>query len=412
MNKKHLTIGLLGLLGLGCTNEKTTKHATELSTPLVISDSTQFSEAVFLTTDNLGNPIITWSTASIDSSKYQLAYRRIDKETFSINEEKKITKTTGMQVHHESMAKIGVKDNGDMLAIYRRENPNSKRRFGGDIYYLESTDDGATWGQEKKLVTDTTSGSQSFYDIARLANGELGITWLDSRKIEQKEGSSVFFKQTKNKGDFSEEKGLLGSTCQCCRTELQVDMYGKINIALRDIINDSIRDMVYISSTDNGKSFSNAKQISEDNWIINGCPHTGPTLATNSTQRAIAWFTLGGGKGVYFTIGEKELKTSPKRILISSNATHPQMVWDGNYFALTYELNTFYKGKTSKQVVVTFIDEEGNVKKTVKVSPSGEDSLMPVLQQIENGKILVAWVNQKSSLHSVIKARVINSDSL
>ena len=405
MKKRYLTIGFLGLLGL----VKLIQHISpKQPDPIIISDSTQFSEAVFLTTDNLGNPIITWSSAPTDSSQYQLAFSRMDKETLSVSEEKKVEKTTGMQVHHESMAKIGVKDNGDMLAIYRRVNPNSKRRFAGDIYYLESTDDGVTWSQEKKLVTDTTSSSQGFYDIARLANGELGVTWLDSRKIEQKDGSSFFFNQTKAEGGFAKEKGLLGSTCQCCRTELQVDMYGKINIALRDIINDSIRDMVYISSIDNGKSFSKAKRISEDNWVINGCPHTGPTIATNSTKRAVSWFTLGGSQGVYFTVGQQELNTSPKRILINEEATHPQMVWSGDYFALAYDLKVYHNGKPSRQVVVSFLDNDGNIKETIKVSPVGENSTMPVIQQINNEKLLVAWVNHKNDQQSAIKARVID----
>ncbi len=404
---KQLIIFIIGILGVACSVNEPKKDAIGYDEVMVLSDSTEFSQAVFLTLDNKGTPLLVWSSADTDSGQYLLSFKQYDKQNASFGKAQKVEQTKGMQAHHESMAKIAVKQNGDMLAVYRRENKASKRRFAGDLFFVESSDNGSSWSDEKKLVTDTTSGSQSFYDLARLANGEIGITWLDSRKLEKDDGSSIFFNQTSSLGGFKSEVGVQGSTCQCCRTELQVDKYGKLNIAFRDIINDSIRDMVYVYSDDNGSTFSKGKRISVDNWMIRGCPHTGPTIASNDTQRATAWFTMGGGKGVYFTVGESSQTTSPTRTLIDKNATHPQMIWAKNHFYLVYELRLSSKGKAYRQVVVTIIDKQGEIYKTINVSEPGVDSQMPVIAPLDSQSLIVAWVDKNASHQSLIKGKLV-----
>ncbi|MCF6351592.1 MAG: glycoside hydrolase [Cyclobacteriaceae bacterium] len=405
---KHIFFYIIGVFGVACSVNTYKNDKIGYDEPVILSDSTKFSQAVFLTKDNYDNPVIVWSSADIDSGQYVLNFRHFDKQQETFGEIQKIEQTRGMQAHHESMAKIAVKQNGDILAVYRRENTASSRRFAGDLFYVESADNGATWSDESKFVTDTTSASQSFYDLARLANGEIGVTWLDSRKLEKDEGSSIFFKQTSSFGGFREEVAVQGSTCQCCRTEIEVDTHGKLNIAFRDIINDSIRDMVYVYSEDNGNTFSKGKRISADNWMIKGCPHTGPTIATNDTQRATAWFTMGGGKGVYFTVGINSQDSSPTRMLIDKNATHPQMIWAKNHFYLTYELRlNNNKGKAYRQIVITKIDKDGKVNETIYVSEPSIDSQMPVIAQVDDSSLMVSWVEQRIEHKSVIKAKLI-----
>ncbi len=404
---KYLILNIIVILAVACSvQDSKNKIAEDNSAILLVSDSLEYSQAVFLTKDNNQNPIIVWASANSDSGNYTLNFREIDKQNVAFGDIVKVEETTGMQAHQESMAKIGVKQNGSIVAIYRRENPNSERRFAGDIFYAESDDAGFTWSKERKLVNDTSSASQSFYDIALLKNGELGVCWLDSRKLEKEEGSSIYFNQTSPKGGFIDEIGVLGSTCQCCRTEIQVNDEGKINLAFRDIINDSIRDMVYVFSNNNGITFSEGKRISKDNWKINGCPHTGPSIATNDNQRAIAWFTMGGGKGIYFTVGESSEEMSPPRKLISQNGTHPQMIWAKKYFYLAYELRKNISGKVYRQIVVTLIDRQGEVYKTIEISEEGIDSQMPVISQINN-KIIIVWVDKSIKGQSLIKAKLI-----
>ena len=154
------------------------------------------------------------------------------------------------------MAKIAINKDGVMYAIFRIEDKDSKRRFAGNIYYSISTDNGKSWSERKKLVMDKESKSQSFFDVAILSDGELGLSWLDSRKLEEeKDGSTLYFAKSKGDQGFINEKPVAGSTCQCCRTDIFVDFEGKINIAFRNLNDESIRDMYRVISKDNGEFF-------------------------------------------------------------------------------------------------------------------------------------------------------------
>jgi hypothetical protein len=88
--------------------------------------------------------------------------------------------------------------------------------------------------------------------------------------------------------------------CQCCRTDLYVDEEEKLHVAYRAIINGSIQDMTHMVSSDNGNTFSKPERISADNWVINGCMHTRPTMDLNKKGMHFAWYNLGGGSGVYY----------------------------------------------------------------------------------------------------------------
>src|SRR5687767_2970026 len=53
-----------------------------------------------------------------------------------------------------------------------------------------------------------------------------------------------------------------------------------------------IRDMMIVTSTDEGVSFVHPILISADNWNIDGCPHTGPSLCSNKSELLSRWYTV------------------------------------------------------------------------------------------------------------------------
>ena len=48
------------------------------------------------------------------------------------------------------------------------------------------------------------------------------------------------------------------------------------------------------------KHLHNLQRISQDNWVISGCPHTGPAMAENKEGIHFTWFTGGSGSGIYY----------------------------------------------------------------------------------------------------------------
>jgi hypothetical protein len=263
------------------------------------------------------------------------------------------------------------------------------------------------------------SFDQRYFDVALLPNGEAAITWLDNPNDPNKEGSNVYFATTKGKDGFQGARVIGETACQCCRTDLLVDKKGNIHVAYRDILNDSIRDMVYTFSVDEGRTFSKPKRISDDNWKITGCPHTGPSMAINNGIVHFAWFTKGGETGVFYSNSKDKGKSFSKRKLISSEARHPQMIaWDNGDLAIVFEEEQSDQLEVSSDIVLVLRNSKGEFL-NYKVEERGKGSF-PVISELGKNAFLVAWTEETelTNEHSevvhkqVIKFKKIEFDKL
>jgi len=348
--------------------------------------------------------LINWTEWDKHNNDNYLKFAFFDTKTNQFKQEISVPSSLGLQMHTESMAKIGLTKQGFLYAVYRRKSKNSKSRFGGYICYVTSQDKGQTWGKEQKLVRDKTSTSQSFFDIALLPDGELGIVWLDSRKPIDKnhKGKTLYFAKTNLDEGFVKEKPIAGSTCECCRTDIYVDNKNTIHFAYRNLIDPTepyfdgqgkkeIRDMFYLYSKDNGKSFSKPEPISQDNWHVAGCPHTGPSLSFNENNLAATWYTgKKGEEGIYYTINLNN-RFKPKKLL-TRTGHHPQMiaVFGKNYIVYEIYYESSQKGYNKIQ-----LEEIGNFSliKSFEISKKFTNNNHAVLTLINNKQLLIAWVN-------------------
>jgi hypothetical protein len=225
-----------------------------------------------------------------------------------------------------------------------------------------------------------------------MPNGEAAIIWLDNRKTSKKEGSALYFASTSGRGGFKDEQLVTESCCQCCRTDLFVDSKSGIHILYRGIIQDSIRDMLHIVSVDHGKTFSSPKRISDDNWVLKGCPHTGPAMTENQNGLHFSWFTGGNNKGCYYASSSDNGKTFSPRSNISGLGSHPQIVaipggeivvaWDE-----TVELNNQY----FKRIGLQKRSSNGVGNKISFITPDTSTATYPVISAISEKNSLVAY---------------------
>lgn len=238
-----------------------------------------------------------------------------------------IPSSKGVFPHGENMPKVIFKPDGTVFAAWGIKNPSPENPYSGLVYYAQSYDDGETWSAPEPLTKDPESTDQRYFDLTLLPDGEIGIVWLDNRSKTEQEGSTLFFEATNGKNGFREEVAIGATCCPCCRTCLFTDNRQEVHVVFRDIINDSIRDMVHIVSADNGKTFSAPVRISNDNWVINGCPHTGPAMTQNKNGLQFAWYTGGDKGGVFYCHSDDDGKTYSLRDSVRSSpgARHPQI---------------------------------------------------------------------------------------
>jgi len=360
-----------------------------------VSESDYNASGAYLSMNSKQELILNW-TEEIDTSKTSiLKYKVFDVKKQQFGKEIIVTSSKGLQSHHESMPKVSRAADGILYAVFRFTTPNSKRRFAGSIYYSVSKDNGVTWSKKKKLVDDEQSQSQSFYDLTLLPDGELGLTWLDSRKMEKdKDGSTLYFAKTNQSFGFVNEMPIAGSTCQCCRTDIYVDNNDKIHVAFRNISDGSIRDMYRVVSKNNGISFSYPEPMGSDNWKIDGCPHTGPSLGSSKEDVSVAWFTgAESGDGIFYEKLSDNLSLFNNKQLITETGRHPQMVISTDGTAnIVYEDFIMEDDKTYTSIILHSVFNDGSTTKKMLSMPKTNND-HAVIAKLNDSQVIVVWTN-------------------
>ncbi len=318
---RYLLFSCLAIALFGCREH-------QKATTIVVGDAVQIDSAPgtcpYLTKDQSGNIVMSWARA-VNDSDFVFCYAVFNHERGCFEKATTVPCTANIQPHAENLPKIIFKPSGETIVLWGAANPNPHNKYSGLVYYSQSFDDGKTWSTPKSLVSDTAGYDQRYYDVALLSNGEAAVIWLDNRKMSNKEGSTLYYAYTSGNSGFGNEKIIGEGCCQCCRTDLFVDQQANIHVLYRGIIKDSIRDMLHTVSVDGGKNFSSPQLISNDNWVIKGCPHTGPSMTENKDGIHFAWFTGGSNKGCFYTRSVDNGKNFINHERISFTGSHPQI---------------------------------------------------------------------------------------
>jgi hypothetical protein len=179
-------------------------------------------------------------------------------------------------------------------SAHQADAPKAVRQGGGrpsdlQIVSCSSTDQGNTWTPPTPVHANKTPNIvRGFFDATVLANGEIGVAYLNDIQGKAHQRDLRFV--TTTRGKFGAEKILDPFVCDCCNISLLVDPAGALHLYYREN-QDNIRDIAQMSSTDNGQTFSKPQILFKDNWQINGCPHSGPTSIMGGGSPLIAWFS-------------------------------------------------------------------------------------------------------------------------
>ena len=106
--------------------------------------------------------------------------------------------------------------------------------------------------------------------------------------------SKLFFGRLSSPGSA---RALTGGVCYCCKTAIATGSDGSIHAAWRHVYPGNIRDIAFTMSADGGRSFTPPVRVSEDRWVLDGCPENGPAIAVDASRRIhVVWPTLIPGR--------------------------------------------------------------------------------------------------------------------
>jgi len=147
-----------------------------------------------------------------------------------------------------------------------------------------------------------------------------------------------------------------------------------------------------VLSMDGGTTFSEETRVSEDNWIVYGCPHTGPTLAQSKAGLHVAWFTAGGQPGIYYAESKDNGRHFDSRKLLRADARHPQMtVLSTGDVAIAWE-ETVRKKDHAGSKIVMYLNKTDGQELTYGISSDTVMAGFPVILSVSPTELLLAWV--------------------
>ncbi|MBC9930746.1 sialidase family protein [Chitinophaga qingshengii] len=391
--KRNLLYIVVTLLGMVSCRPKENVPAGAV----VLSHGGKDASCPYITKDAKGRTVISWveKDSTADTGVMLYAVSNDNGHTFSSPME--IAATKGVYPHAENLPKLLFRPDGSVIALFGVEQHDPRNKYAGKVMYAISVDSGRVWGAPQSLVTDTAGYDQRYFDMALLPGGQAAAIWLDNRKDTKAEGSTLYWAVTADQGGFQAAKPIAQTVCQCCRTRLYVAGNGDIHVAYRDIINDSIRDMVHQVSVDGGQSFSEPVRISADNWVVNGCPHTGPALTANRYGLHFAWFTMGNGQGIFYTASIDNGKTYTQKESLSKApmAKHPQIVTiPGDRVVIVWDEPVKWQGDFRSRIGIAVKSPEGQTMTSRTLTADSIKATYPVAGALDSKTLLVAYTRQ------------------
>jgi len=199
----------------------------------------------------------------------------------------------------------------------------TKGANGTRLVQASSADGGRTFTKAQPVPGADAAGNRGWENIAAgtaaAASGRTLAVWLDHRELAQQDGqvAASHHEHMNTAGSAAAGKpdgvamaqksklyiasldgavaphAITGGVCYCCKTAIAIGADGAVYTAWRHVYPGNIRDIAFAASRDGGRTFAPPVRVSEDKWVLEGCPDDGPAMALSGDGRIhIVWPTL------------------------------------------------------------------------------------------------------------------------
>jgi hypothetical protein len=292
----------------------------------------------------------------------------------------------------------------------------TKGAKGTKLVHAKSTDGGKTFAAPALVPGSDADGNRGWEAAARTS-----AIWLDHRELADPAMATMHHEHMnmpaggaqkpdgvaqaqKSKLYFASLDGavaphaITGGVCYCCKTALVAASDGAIYAAWRHVYPGNLRDIAFTVSRDGGRTFASPLRVSEDKWMLEGCPDDGPAMAVDGQKRVhLVWPTLvtDGGEptiGIFYaTSSDGRGFSARERIPARGTPHHPRIALDG------------------RRVILLWDELENGVRRVVAASRAGDrgpftrqvlsdavTAMYPAAASASSG-VVVAWTSGKSS---------------
>ena len=287
-----------------------------------------------------------------------------------------------------------------------------------DICLSASRDGGKSFGTPVKVNDDQKPAVHGMHSLAISDDGRVYVAWLDERNVapapmkdmkmdanssgrHMESNREVFIASSVDGGrTFSQNQRVATDVCPCCKTSLAVAKDGRIYLSWRQVLAGDYRHIAVSSSSDQGKTFAKATIVSDDEWMLKGCPVSGAALLTGAdASLRVLWYAGSdkGQRGIYWSESRDAGKTfTPRQLLAASSARGtPVLLRD----PLVSDIGVWQSGEGNKaQILLARLDAGNNtVVQATSIPFAGE---LPAAA-VTNQRVFIVYVASESQRQTV-----------
>lgn len=294
----------------------------------------------------------------------------------------------------------------------------AKSSSGTRLLSARSVDAGQSFGPATPVPGSEATGNRGWESMAIGTNGDPVAVWLDHREVPARPAinsasgahehgaanhqtadgaaraqfSQIFFARL---NDPASARAIAPGVCYCCKTSLATGADGSIVAAWRHVYPGNVRDIAMAKSSDGGRTFASPIRVSEDKWVLNGCPENGPAVAVDAANGIhVVWPTLVQGAGGAETLAlfyamshDGQRFTKRQQIATEGVPRHPQIAV-GPAGRITVAWDEQRRG-TPRLVVARGTVDASPVRFT-RESAIGEAASYPAIASSADGVLIVA----------------------
>ena len=300
---------------------------------------------------------------------------------------------------------IAVRGN-EVVMSWSRTHPKitPDKPFAGELRLSRSTDGGRTFAPSV-LVNDDDQVIQHTFDSIQVApDGAIHMAWIDGREGKKEPGTFVA-RSTDQGRTIAKNFKIDDETCVCCRTAVATSSNGVVYVAWRKILDGQVRETVVSRSTDGGETFSSSVVVGNDRWVYPACAHRPASLAVEQQGRLyVVWYTEGVDEtpAIYLASSDDQGKTfSNKKQLNRSKGTfpdHPQMAVDpAGRIAVVWE----EQSPVRREVVASFSLDRGESFNT-PIKLNEKNGQTPTVAVNQHGTVVMGWKEHAMPAHRLM----------
>jgi hypothetical protein len=316
----------------------------------------------------------------------------------------------------------------------------TKGSSGTRLVQSRSEDGGRSFARATSVPGGDAAGNRGWENIVADRNGRVYAVWLDHRELAQQDAqvaathhdhqhagteparssasrpdgvamaqrSKLFFASL----DLAvTPRAITGGVCYCCKTALAAGPDGSLYAAWRHVYPGNIRDIAFTVSRDGGKTFAAPLRVSEDKWVLEGCPDDGPAMAVDARNRIhIVWPTLVTSTAgadptiaLFYAVSADGRHFTPRERIPTEGMPHHPQIAIGSDGSLAIAWDEAANGMRRAAAAHATADETGRPRFVREVV--SQSAVYPVVAATSDAT-LIAWTSGRAAASVIQVTRV------